>query len=347
MNALHTLAGLALATLAGFAFAFLDVPLAYILGAMAGSAVYANLFAPIRRARDIRRFGQLVVGTAVAALLTPEVVADLGRLFPLMLLLAVALNAVGAALAIPVARIARVDRLTALLACLPAGMAEMATLARDLKAQEHVVALVHTLRVILVVTLLPLLIGLAAPESPPLPASTVSPQDAAILAGVFVGGAAVSRLAARLGLLNPWVIAPMLLGLAIVAFGGSVPALPQWLIVAAQLAIGASLGARFRVEQLKALPRASIAGVFSTLVLIAVAPIGLAKLTESMTPFGYATLALSMAPGGLGEMIASAKALGVASATVAGFQFTRAAITNLVVPLLIRRWIGARRPTKG
>jgi uncharacterized membrane protein AbrB (regulator of aidB expression) len=51
-------------------------------------------------------------------------------------------------------------------------------------------------------------------------------------------------------------------------------------------------------------------------------------------------LVLGVAPGGLGEMIASAKALGVASALVAGFQFVRSFLTNMIVPPLLLRFAG-------
>lgn len=342
----HTLGAIVVASLMGLAFAFLDIPLAYILGAMAGSAAYCNAVAPMGWVGKIRRFGLLVIGTAVASLLAPAVVADLVRLFPLMLSVAVALNIMGALLAIPVARIAGVDRLTALLACLPGGMAEMATLARDVGANEHVAALIHTLRVILVVMLLPLLIGLSG-SAPSSTAGITDPLDVAVLAGVFVGGIILARLGTSIGLLNPWVIAPMLLGVAIVALGGRVPPLPDWLTVAAQLAIGASLGARLRIEQLRTLPRASMAGIVAALTLIAAAPVGLARLAEGTTSFDYPTLALSLAPGGIGEMIASAKALGISSATVAGFQFVRSMVTNLFVPLLIKRWVTVRRSGDG
>jgi len=46
---------------------------------------------------------------------------------------------------------------------------------------------------------------------------------------------------------------------------------------------------------------------------------------------------LGTAPGGLGEMIASAKVVGASAAIVAGFQFVRSFLTNMIVPPLIIR----------
>lgn len=342
MVLVHAAGTLAIATGGAFLFQRLGIPLAYILGAMAGSAIYANVVAPLRNGRYIRRGGQLVIGAAVGGLLTTEVVGGLVNSLPLMIAIAVAANIVGALLAFPVAFIAGIDRLTALLACLPAGMAEMATLAHDLDANEQAVAIIHTLRVIFVVTLLPILIGVKGSGGGLAPSAT-SGADLALLGAVMAASALLAVVADRFGLLNPWVVAPMLLGIVVVSAGGRVPVMPPVLVVAAQIVIGASLGARFRVVQLRSFPRASMAGTFAALVLIGATSVGLARLGAAVTDFDYPTLALSAAPGGLGEMIASAKALGLAAATVAGFQFVRSALTNLLVPLLIRRWVASHR----
>lgn len=343
MPLLHTLGGLACATAAAFLFQWLGVPLAYILGAMAGAALYANIVGPLAAERPIRRVGQLIIGTGVVTILTPAVLDELLDLFPLMIAVAAGLNLAAMLLAAPVARIAGCDRLTALLSCLPAGMSEMASLARDLGAEAHIVAWMHTLRVVLVVSALPLLIeatGTAASGG----AAGLDLQSAPILAGFVLIAGVTAWLATRVGLLNPWVIAPMLLGLLLVNFGLSVPRLPPWLLILAQLAIGTSLGSRFDFGSLTALPRATIAGILSALVLIALAPVGLARLLEATMTLSYTTFALAVAPGGLGEMISTAKALAVAPATVAGFQFTRAVMTNLLVPLFIKYWVGRQTP---
>jgi uncharacterized protein len=110
----------------------------------------------------------------------------------------------------------------------------------------------------------------------------------------------------------------------------------------AQVAIGASLGVRFNVESLRQLPRAAMAGVVSALVLLTATSVGLGTLVAAVSGIDYHTMALAVAPGGLGEIIASAKAIGLASATVAGFQFVRSALTNLLAPHAIRLWATRR-----
>src|SRR3546814_20597374 len=89
----HGLFGIAVATASAGACRLLHLPLPYILGALAGSALYTNIFGPIRRAKLLRRGGQLVLGAAVGALLTADVVSELLRLLPVMIAMAVSLNA--------------------------------------------------------------------------------------------------------------------------------------------------------------------------------------------------------------------------------------------------------------
>ncbi len=318
------------------AFRLLDVPLALILGSLVGAALFANLVGPFAGAAILRRVGQLVVGTAVGALLTGDVLGILGANILLMVALALAANLLGLLIAFPMGRLAGIDRLTAVLSCLPAGMAEMSSLAREVGADETAVAVAHSLRVILVVVSLPLLLGsLDAPEAR---APELWEADPGFLV-VLVAGGLLAAAARRLGALNPWVIAPMALGLLHAGLNGPVPAVPGPLLWFAEIAIGASLGARFQVDRLARLPRVAAASLLAAVVLIAAMAGGAASLAAAVSGLDWRTLVLAAAPGGLGEMIASAKALGLGASLVAGFQFVRSALTNLVAPALIKRWM--------
>jgi membrane AbrB-like protein len=315
-------------------FKALGLPLAYILGALVGSALVTNLIAPMKGGRYLRRAGQLFVGASVGGVLSPEVLAELARLFPLMLGVALASNFAGAALAVPIAWLAGVSRLTGLLSCLPAGMAEMATLARELGGHEQTVAVIHTLRVILILTLLPLWLSMTGVASG-LPVTTTLVEGAELL-GIVVLGGCIAAAASRFGVLNPWVIVPMLLCLIAIAFGADLPAVPAPLLIAAQIAIGTSLGLRFRLEEFRSLPRAALAGVVSGLALIGVSFAVFGWVVHVFGDLNRDTATLAVMPGGLGETIASAAALGLLPATVAGFQITRSILTNIFAPPLIR-----------
>lgn len=325
-------------------FRTLDLPLAYILGAMVGASIVTNLLGPMKGGWLLRRTGLLFVGASVGALLTVDVVAELARLLPVMAAVAVASNGVGALLSVLVARIAGTDGLTSLLSCLPAGMSEMASLAQEVGADEHAVTIIHTLRVVLVLTLIPIWLGLTGTAVQP-------PQELSIDGGLAVllivaVSAAIAAGAKHIGVLNPWVVVPMLLCLGLAVAGFHLPPVPSPVLIAAQIAIGASLGLRFRLRDLRKLPRAAAAGVVSGLVLIGVAFTGFAAFVEAFSNLGPLPATMAVAPGGLGEMIASASALGLLPAAVAGFQLTRSILTNVFTPPLIRLVVARRRARK-
>jgi uncharacterized protein len=294
--------------------------------------------------RYVRRAGQLVVGISVGVVLDPEIIGVLIDLFPAMLMIAVAANVVGALAALPIARIGGVDRVTSLLSCLPAGMAEMATLAREVAADEQSVTIVHTLRVIIVITLIPLWLSLTGhPAKSPSLSHKLVISDLIILLPILAASLAVALLATRLRVINAFVITPMLLCLEVVALGQPVPAVPSIVLAAAQVAIGASLGLRFRLDRMRRIPRVAFAGIVSGLALFAAAFFLFAPLVEQMAGLDHLSSVLATAPGGLGEMIASASALGVLAAPVAGFQLARSILTNLITAPIIRSIINRRR----
>jgi membrane AbrB-like protein len=339
---LNLAGGVGASTLAGWLFSLLGIPLAWILGAMAGSAIYANTVGLGGKTKYIRRTGQLFIGAATAAVLTPDILNQLVALLPAMIIAAVAANAVGVALAFPLQRIARVDRKTALLATLPAGMSEMASLARETGAQSDVVVVVHTLRVAMIVVFIPLLFGID--RSAGGGAMETDGSYVALLVCIF-GGFVLSVVTGKLGVLNPWVIMPMAIGIALVSIGWPVQQMPPLLLVLAQIFIGFSLGARLKKDDLERVPRAVLGAVICSGGLILVMIFGFGWVLMQFVEVTPITLALGLAPGGLGEMIASAEALGAASAIVAGFQFTRSFLTNIIAPpLLIRFAAGPKGP---
>lgn len=332
--------GLALSTAMAAVFYALNLPLAWILGSMVGSALYVNLVSTSGQTHIIRRGGQLVIGSAVVAVLDVDTVDALFALLPVMIGAAVLANLVGLALALPLARFGGMDRLTALLAALPAGMAEMASLAAELKARTDVVLIAHSLRVVLVVVTVPLLVGLDATSLGP--ASAPANGSYPVLALCFVLGLLLAIVADRLNLLNPWIVMPMVVGVALVLAGVQAAPMPRPILVAAQIAIGFSLGTRLRRQDLVRIPRAAVAALGASALLLAAMMLGARFLLAPLAGLDLPSAALSLAPGGLAEMIATAKALGLASATVASFQFVRSFMTNLVAPLVIVRLVKAR-----
>jgi uncharacterized membrane protein AbrB (regulator of aidB expression) len=126
----------------------------------------------------------------------------------------------------------------------------------------------------------------------------------------------------------------------LVALGLTVAPIPPPLLVLAQVLIGYALGTRLHVARFAELPRAALAATLGSIALISAMIFALAPAVAFWVDMLPITAALGVAPGGLGEMIAAAKISGAAVGVVAGFQFIRSFLTNMIVPTLLKRGLG-------
>ena len=142
---------------------------------------------------------------------------------------------------------------------------------------------------------------------------------AMLVAATVASGLASSALR----LPNAWMLGPLAMSIGLTASGHTWSALPPWLVVAGQVAIGASLGCRFTPAFFAQAPRfvAVVAG--STLLgIVASACFGWALARASGTP--VATMVLGTAPGGVAEVALTAKTLQLGVPVVTAFHVTRA-----------------------
>lgn len=150
-----------LAALAGgFVFERLEFPAGSFLGAVAGVAV-VNL-ATSAGAVEIPSWGRFLafvaLGWAVGQSVTREVLAEMGRALPAVTATIVVLLVAGALLALVLVRTGALDPHTAYLATSPGALSQMVALADDTPADTLLVVTVHTLRVIAVVVVAPLVV---------------------------------------------------------------------------------------------------------------------------------------------------------------------------------------------
>lgn len=146
----------------GFVFEQLHLPAGSFLGAVLGVAV-VNLAAAEGAAAipSWARFAAFVaLGWAVGQSVSREVLGELGRALPAVVATIVVLIVAGGLLAWVLVRFGALDPHTAYLATSPGALAQMVALADDTEADVLLVVTVHTLRVIAVVLVAPLVVRL-------------------------------------------------------------------------------------------------------------------------------------------------------------------------------------------
>jgi membrane AbrB-like protein len=234
---------------------------------------------------------------------------------------------------------AALDAPTAFFASAIGGASEMAVLGERHGARLDLVASAHSLRLLIVVLVVPFGFQLAGlhglDPTVPGPQSVHAGGLAALVALTVAGALAMQRLR----LVNAWMLGPLAVAFALTATGIELSALPKWVSSVAQLFIGVALGVRFTPAFLHTAPRWLASVGIGTLLMIVVSAAYALAIARG---FGLhpATVLLGTSPGGIAEMCITAKVLELGVPVVTAFHVTRlAAVVMLAGPLF--RWRAA------
>ena len=214
---------------------------------------------------------------------------------------------------------------TAFFSLMRGGVIEMANIGDPYGADRTTIATLHAIRVALVVGLLPL--GLYAL----FPSTGVAADDVylapAALTLVLAIAIAGGWVGMKLNLPASWLLGALLAVAALTSTGAVEGDIPNLLVAVAQVIVGISLGAKFKAERMRRLPRAMSAGaraLFAIIVVMALIGIGFSQALPMDAP----TMVLAFSIGGLAEMVLTARALELDMAMVAAFQSIRAVLVN-------------------
>jgi len=277
-----------------------------------------------------------MIGIALGLYFTPAVMSLLLPLAPALLVGIAWAFLIGYAFYRFLLRVNGGDRASAFFAAAIGGASEMALLAERHGGRVDRVAAAHSLRVLLVVVLIPFGFQAAGihgidPAQPAL--LEVRPQGLALLLAASAAGVA---LLALLRAPNPWVLGALVSTMALTAAGVELSALPKAASNAGQLFIGVALGSRFTPGFARAAPRWLAAVALGTLAMIATSA-GFAWLLAQAASLHPATVLLGTTPGGIAEMSITAKVLQLGVPVVTAFHVTRyVAVLTLMAPLY--RW---------
>jgi len=338
-------AGLAVCAAGGALFAWLRTPLPWMIGPLVAMAALRMAGAPLEAVPGGRNAGQLVVGVSLGLYFTATVMHEVASYWPWFVFLGFAAIGFGAASALVLIAVAKVDRATAYFSSMPGGAADMANLGERNGAQMDLVAFAHSMRMLLVVTVIPVSITLAGFSATDEYRAVTVPFDALRLAELFALAGAAAWIAHRLRAPSAFTLGPLLLSIALTAWGMSFSSVPTMLTNAAQVLLGCSLGSRFDRRFLTSAPR-----FVAALVPSIAAMIGLAALVGwfiSATSGAYiGTALLAAAPGGIAEMAITAKVLRIGVAFVTAAHVVRYVIVILFTVPMFHLLEGARRKVR-
>ncbi len=330
---------LAAAAAGGFACASIGLPLAWLIGAVLVVATAAMAGAPVFVYPKLRAAMSAVLGVMLGSSFTPDL---LDRLAPWTITLAALVPYIvvaGGAGYLFLRRFGGYDRPTASFSAMPGGFAEMTLVGSAMGGDERTISLGHSTRIMLVVLIVPpLLTWTVGTADPTTAAGGFDPSriegtwlDFLLLTGCIVGW----PIAKRLRLPAPALTGPMLVSAVLHLTGGSEVAPPQPAISAAQVVLGAALGARFAGYRLALLVRTVGLSAGLTVVLLATAAAAM-EVLHLVTGISHAALLLAYLPGGISETSLVALALGIDAAFVAVHHTIRLALVIALAPLVFR-----------
>jgi hypothetical protein len=339
---------LALGAGGGWVATQLDLPLAWMIGAMIVTTAGSMAGLGLAVHRWVRNPSVAVLGVMLGSSFAPGVLARFAEWVPTIAGLFGYVALATAILFWYFRRFGRFDRTTAFFAASPGGLNEMVIVGREMGGDDRLIALVHGARILIVVMAIPLgfmlLENYSQSTRPPAggPFFALPLRDHAILGACALAGALGAR---ALRLPAAFVVGPMILSAAVHLLGWSDSRPPAILIAVAQVVIGSGVGARFAGVGFGTVLRVLGLSVGSSAIMIALTALFAVGLRNAADT-GIQAIILAYAPGGLAEMSLVALALAIDSAFVASHHVLRIMMIVVIAPMLFRRCL-ARRAAPG
>lgn len=321
--------------LGGWLASLVGWPLPWMIGSLLAVMLSRCLLDwPLAEVPGARKAGQWVVGTGIGLHFTPAVVEQVLEHGAIVVLGALA-TTLSSLAAIAVLRRAGEDRATAFFSSMPGGASEMVNLGLRHGAQSSRVAAAQSLRLLLVVLLVPAAFTWLLDTPPPSAHSaTVSWGWLALL---LPAGAVVALVLQELRQPNPWLLGPLLVS-ALAAIAADLQiGLPAGSSSLGQWLIGSALGCHFNRSFFRNAPAFIGRSLACTLWMMLAAAL-VAELIGWLGPLDHQSLMLGMMPGGIAELSLTAEALQLSVPLVTALQVLRLLLVLFLAEPCFRLW---------
>ncbi|WP_240454171.1 AbrB family transcriptional regulator [Halomonas sp. NO4] len=316
----------------GGLFQLIGLPLAWMLGPLVANLIVAARGVEVRVPERLREVFLGVLGLVLGSQVTPQLAE---RVFdwPLSAALLLAGVAVSTSAAAAWYRRCGFDSVSAWFASAPGAMTAMILMGEKCGGDPRRIAIAQSLRVVLVVLILPPLFWVWEGASGGEVAAAVDPDPASLWMLLALPLLLPLGRWLRLptpALLTPLLVAGLLSGLDIASLE-----LPDWGLSGMLWVLGSAIGSRFRGLSSRRLARYAFQALVATLVALAVLAL-FAELIHHLVGVPRDVALLALAPGGIGEMAILAVALELDPVFVAFHHLLRMVVLMLVAPLWAR-----------
>lgn len=340
----------ALAAIGGWGFREIGSPLPWMIGPLVVTAILSlSNMVSVRVPDRMRPFGQVVVACQIGLTFSPETLARLIDLAPVIVTTALATLLCIICVAALVSRIGGMGLAQSFLAAVPTSPVEAAAMAVNARIDSVPIIISQTIRLSAVVLVLPLAIySLEGWPASRVRSGTGIPFDMPNIVILFAIGICAMQLFRFLKIPNPNFLGPLTATAIMTVTGHGLTPFPAEVLAAAQIVLGTWLGSTFRKEFLGSAGRVIALSLASILLLLLLCSL-IAAVIAALFGLDWQLLVLGAAPGGVVEMVLTAKFLGQDPTLVTAFHLTRIFLfmPNIpwIVALLFR--LEKRRERKG
>lgn len=336
---------LAVGAIGGAAFYLGGLPLPWMLGAMSLATIAALAGLPLAVPVGLRSGMVSILGVLLGSQFTPALFENLSQWYVGLAGVVVSTVLMTVVCIVYFRLVAGYDRPTAYFSAMPGGLSEMMVLGESQGGDGRTISLSHGVRILFAVFLIAfyfrLFEGYSATQAPVGGAADMPAWEIlALLGSAFVG----LLLGKRLRLPAPQIVGPMILSAALHLGGVLEHRPPAELIALAQVVLGAAIGARFAGMPLARVWRTMLIAAGATVIMVAIAA-GIAYGLAPLAGTTGAVLLLALAPGGLAEMSLIALSFGTVAAFVSTHHVVRIVIVVILAPIVFRLTYGrAHKP---
>lgn len=327
----------------GYVFRLLHLPLPWTLGAMFAAAVVSFYSSRFKLPPVFRDGARPVIGVLAGSAFTPVVVGTMVHwwmLVPILTGFFLFVTSTGFLFF----RIRGYDRPTALFASMPGGLGEMTLLGTQFGGDVRKLVLIHSFRIVIVVTTVPFLLehmtSIDLSRVATVPSHVTEPLvlDWIVLVICAVAGYVLGRPLRSFGgiMIVPMVLSAFAHGMELTA-----AAPPVWLVASVQVVIGCITGSRFAGTKLGEARLSLLEGLFWTSILIGISFLA-AYLTQFVVAMPLPALFLAFSPGGFAEMSVIAFAANIEVAFVVTCHVFRIVYVVLLGPMICNLVLGQK-----
>jgi membrane AbrB-like protein len=331
---LQHLETLAIGTIGGLLFLVTGLPGGLITGAMLAVGSAAMLGRSMAVPAHLTQAVLVLLGISLGSLMSRQLLQHVGA-YPLTIgLLALATFCTTFGSSYYLQRMHGWDRTSAFLAASPGALSQIALLAIEKGADMPAIAVVQTLRVIILTAALPLILvatGLTSSSAPALTMTVASPLG---LVGLIGASVAVSLVLRMMNFPASWLFGAMI-GSSVLHGAGLIDGgLPPLVRGIALIGIGTLIGSRFSRMRTSTLLRHLTAGLgsFAIAIVISAAFVTLVAWTTNVR---FADVLVAYAPGAMDAMLALALTLHIDPIFVGAHHLSRFIFVTIATPGIV------------